>query len=84
EQHGRIERHPDAGDRRRSVLRLSPAGQALFRVIAPQARRRERQLLRALGATELAALDRMLARLVAEARVLPDGDEKPRRHRQKP
>ena len=67
---GRIRRSIAAEDRRRSVLRLSAAGEAVYREIAPVALRYERSLLESLTATEMAALDSILDKLSARAQSL--------------
>lgn len=66
----RLVRTVDPRDRRRSVLRLSREGQAVYSTIAPMARRFERQLLAAIGGAERAALDRALDQLQARAQEL--------------
>jgi DNA-binding MarR family transcriptional regulator len=66
----RLVRTLDARDRRRSVLRLSREGQAVYSTIAPMARRFERQLLAAIDGPERAALDRALDLLQARAQEL--------------
>jgi DNA-binding MarR family transcriptional regulator len=60
---GRLRRARDADDRRRSVLRLSPAGVAVYDEVAPQALAFERQVLAGLPAAERALLFRLLDRL---------------------
>lgn len=60
---GRLLRGADARDRRRSRLRLSAAGTAVYREVVPVARRIERELLDALSVADRAALDRILATL---------------------
>jgi DNA-binding MarR family transcriptional regulator len=69
---GRIRRSIAADDRRRSVLRLSAAGEAVYREIAPVALRYERSLLEALESAEIAALDSILAKLTARAQSLAE------------
>ena len=66
----RIRRSIAAEDRRRSVLRLSAAGEAVYREIAPVALRYERSLLEGLAATEITALDSILGKLLARAQAL--------------
>ena len=63
----RIRRSIAANDRRRSVLRLSAAGDAVYREIAPVALRYERSLLEGLTAAEITALDSILGKLTARA-----------------
>lgn len=60
---GRIEREPHGDDRRRSVLRLSDAGQAIYREVAPLALAFERRLLAGMDAAERDLLFRLLDRL---------------------
>ncbi len=62
----------DDTDRRRSVLRLSAAGRAVYEQIVPVARAYERRLLAALNADDAAALDRILTRLQTRAGQLAD------------
>jgi DNA-binding MarR family transcriptional regulator len=60
---GRIEREFDDDDRRRSVLRLSAAGYAVYDEVAPQALEFERQVLEGMPAEERDLLFRLLDRL---------------------
>lgn len=60
---GRILRDTDEDDRRRSVLRLSEAGRAIYADVAPRAMAYEQRLLEALQPDERQALDRLLARM---------------------
>ncbi|HSR64544.1 MAG TPA: MarR family winged helix-turn-helix transcriptional regulator [Xanthomonadaceae bacterium] len=60
---GRLERETHGDDRRRSVLRLSAAGQAIYREVAPLALDFEQRLLAGMVAAERAALFRLLDRL---------------------
>jgi DNA-binding MarR family transcriptional regulator len=66
----RLVRGYDRGDRRRSVLRLSAAGRAVYTRVAPLALAYERRLLAALSPSDRRALDRLLARLIDRARAL--------------
>jgi DNA-binding MarR family transcriptional regulator len=73
---GRLERETHGDDRRRSVLRLSTAGQAIYREVAPMAIDFEQRLLAGMDAAERALLFRLLDRLdelelQAEADVAP-------------
>lgn len=61
--HGRIERRTDTADRRRSRLRLTGAGRAVYRKIVPLARRYEARLLDGLSSREQESLDGLLAKL---------------------
>ncbi len=65
-----IEREKDATDRRNRILRLTPAGRALYRRIVPVVKAREAFLLEGLDAHERATLDRVIARLMDRAREL--------------
>lgn len=60
---GRIERETHGDDRRRSVLRLSAAGRAVYDEIAPLALAFEQRLLDGMPADERDALFRLLDRL---------------------
>ena len=60
---GRLLREFDEDDRRRSVLRLSEAGYAIYDQIVPLALGFERQVLGDMDATERALLFRLLDRL---------------------
>lgn len=60
---GRIARDTAGDDRRRSVLRLSPAGEAIYAEVAPLALAYQARLLQGLGPEERAALDRLLNRM---------------------
>ena len=60
---GRIERDIRDDDRRRSRLRLSPEGRAIYDEVAPLALAYQRRLLEGLAEDERAALDRLLTRL---------------------
>ena len=59
---GRIQRDTD-DDRRKSVLRLTDAGKAIYEDIAPKALAYEQRLLGTLKTDERQALDRLLARM---------------------
>ena len=62
-QAGRIARDTSGDDRRRSVLHLSPAGDAIYREVAPLALAYQARLVEGLGAEDRAALDRLLSRM---------------------
>lgn len=70
---GRIQRSVAPDDRRRSVLRLSAAGRAVYRRIAPLALRYERELLECLADGETAALDAIITKLTSRADALATG-----------
>jgi DNA-binding MarR family transcriptional regulator len=57
-------------DRRRSVLKLSRAGEEVYWRVIPFARRYEQQLLEDFSASERAQLDQLLTRLLKKARSL--------------
>lgn len=59
----RIQREIDGDDRRKSVLRLTDAGKAVYEDVAPQALAYEQRLLGGLRRDERDALDRLLARM---------------------
>ena len=62
-QHGRVRRETAAGDRRRSMLELTPAGREVYDSIVPVLRRYEHSLLACLDAREQERLDVLLQRL---------------------
>jgi DNA-binding MarR family transcriptional regulator len=62
---GLVQRDIHDDDRRRSVLELSDAGYVIYDEVVPLARSYEQRLLAELDANERAALDRLLAKLVA-------------------
>ena len=64
----RLTRAYDQGDKRRSILRLSAAGQSVYRQVAPLALAYEQKLLDALSASDRRSLDRLIARLMERAR----------------
>jgi DNA-binding MarR family transcriptional regulator len=70
EDRGLIRRERDAADRRNRILRLTPAGRALYRRIVPVVKSREAYLLKGLDEGERAALDGVIERLLARAREL--------------
>lgn len=72
---GRLQRAAVPGDRRAATLALTPAGEALQRAILPSGQAREAQLLAALSPEEQEVFGRLLDKLVAHARLLPDGDD---------
>lgn len=67
---GRIRRDVSKSDRRRSVLRLSRRGIAVYRAVAPLALDYERELLEGMSADERQALDLALHKLTLRARGL--------------
>src|SRR5690606_20332448 len=62
-QAGRLSRTADAGDRRRALLRLSPAGQAIHDEVVPHARGFEERLLDGMPEAERTLLFGLLDRL---------------------
>ncbi len=72
----RLVRSYDKGDRRRSMLRLSSSGRAVYTRVAPLALGYERKLLNALSASDRRALDRLIGRLMERARLLDHLDGK--------
>ena len=60
---GRVTRDTHEGDRRRAVLRLTPAGQAIHDDVAPLALAYERRLLDGLSDGERQALVALLSRI---------------------
>ncbi|HSD55102.1 MAG TPA: MarR family winged helix-turn-helix transcriptional regulator [Burkholderiales bacterium] len=67
---GLVEREPDAFDARRTTLRLSLKGRAIYRRIAPLAAAGERSLLAVLTAPERRQLERLLAKLHERAEAM--------------
>jgi DNA-binding MarR family transcriptional regulator len=67
---GRLRRSIATQDRRRSVLRLSAAGESVYRAIAPVALELEGSLVECLQVAEMATLDTVLAKLTAKAQSL--------------
>jgi DNA-binding MarR family transcriptional regulator len=70
ERDGLIARDADPDDGRGHVLRLLPAGRALYRRIVPVVLERERFLFEGLSEAERAALDAALDKLLRRARRL--------------
>ncbi|HEX7340367.1 MAG TPA: MarR family winged helix-turn-helix transcriptional regulator [Rhodanobacteraceae bacterium] len=60
---GRVSRATHDGDRRRSVLNLTPAGWEIHDVVAPLARQHERDVIDKLSADELKTLVALLDKL---------------------
>ncbi len=60
---GRLESRTDAADRRRTRLRLTAAGRAVYWKIVPLARHYEARLLDGLSSRERQSLDGLLAKL---------------------
>lgn len=66
----RIVRTYDKGDRRRTMLRLSAAGQAVYNRVWPMALEYEAELLSALSPADQRNFDRLLARLMEQAKAM--------------
>jgi DNA-binding MarR family transcriptional regulator len=66
----RVARTYDRGDRRKSVLRLTATGRSVYSRVAPLALKYERKLLDALSTSDRRALDRLIARLMDQARTI--------------
>lgn len=64
---GRVEEARDPQNHRRTLLWLTKAGEQTFREIAPHSERQAEKLLDVLSASELAALGRIVDKLVARA-----------------
>lgn len=62
-------------DRRRSALRLNPAGRAVYRTVVPMALGYERALLATLSVTERRQLDAALRKLLGRAAELGPAHE---------
>lgn len=72
ERDGLLEREPDPADRRNLLVRLRPAGRALYRKIVPMAQAREAYLLESLDADERAMLSAALDKLLQRAKQLQE------------
>lgn len=74
----RVLKQPDPADARRTLLRLSRSGEALYRTIGEKGARRAEALFRHVGAREKAAmeatLDKLLRALAEEAQLGSDGN----------
>ena len=70
---GRLVRAYDKGDRRRSILRLSQVGLAVYTRVAPLALDYEKKLLDALSASDRRVLNRLIGRLIERAEALASG-----------
>ena len=64
----------DPADQRRTLVAASAAGRRKVRPLVDAARAHESRLLRALGATEKAALRKLLEKLTRPAATIRDGD----------
>lgn len=63
--HGRLDKAADATDARRTLLRLSSGGGALYRRIGALAAQREAELFGGVSAAELAATSAVMDKLIA-------------------
>lgn len=70
ERDGFVERSPDPGDGRAWLVRLRPAGLALYRKIVPMVQAREEYLLADLSAAERQVLDAAFEKVGERARQL--------------
>lgn len=66
----RAQRKVAAGDRRRSMLQLTPEGRRIYRRIAPALRRYETELLAGLNLSDQQQLESLLRRLETRAAAL--------------
>jgi DNA-binding MarR family transcriptional regulator len=71
----RLERRVSAGDRRRSVLQLSPVGVAVYEEVVPFALHYEQALLQPLSAADRRQLDRLLRLLQRRASDLSSSND---------
>jgi DNA-binding MarR family transcriptional regulator len=69
----RLVRASDAGDKRRSMLRLSAAGLSVYKRVAPLALAYEARLLDALSEADRRTFDRLIDRLLERAREMERG-----------
>lgn len=69
---GRVASRIDTGDRRRTLLRLSPEGEALLARIVPLAHAYESKLLETLTRAERRQLERLLEILMKQASLSSD------------
>jgi len=75
---GLVARKPNPGDRREELLELTPAGEAVYEALAPEALRFEARLLAVLSPAEQRALAGLIDKLDRHARALapaPDPEE---------
>ncbi len=70
----RVLRTHDKDDRRRTLLRLSPAGRAVYMRAAPLALRYERCLLNSLSGDDKRNFSRLIEQLIEQARQIDDTD----------
>ena len=65
---GIVSRETDSRDKRRSVLRLTGSGRAIYQDLAPRMLALEQDLLEGIPATDLAAFYRVISRIEGNAR----------------
>ena len=71
---GLVERRQAAGDRRQSLVHITPRGRAAIRTLLPAAKRHEAQVLRGHGRAEVARLKQALRDLIARCEALGTGE----------
>ena len=64
---GWVALHADASDQRRTLVKVTPAGRRLVKPLVEAAREHEARILRSLGATEKAALRKLLEKITQQA-----------------
>ncbi|WP_427914148.1 MarR family winged helix-turn-helix transcriptional regulator [Ramlibacter sp. MMS24-I3-19] len=64
---GWVALHADAADQRRTLVKVTPAGRRLVKPLVEAAREHEARVLRSLGATEKAALRKLLEKIAQHA-----------------
>jgi DNA-binding MarR family transcriptional regulator len=64
---GWVALHADAADQRRTLVKVTPAGRRLVKPLVEAAREHEARVLRSLGATEKAALRKLLEKITQHA-----------------
>jgi len=64
---GWVALHADAADQRRTLVKATPAGRRLVKPLVEAAREHEARVLRSLGATEKAALRKLLEKITQHA-----------------
>ena len=64
---GWVALHADASDQRRTLVKVTPAGRRLVKPLVEAAREHEARILRSLGATEKAALRKLLEKITQHA-----------------
>jgi DNA-binding MarR family transcriptional regulator len=64
---GWVALHADAADQRRTLVKATPVGRRLVKPLVEAARLHEARVLRSLGATEKAALRKLLEKITQHA-----------------